>query len=263
MPGPVLAALVVPHHPDRTKADALVGANRARVRGGRVDHEPMVAALLEEIAGKERQSRRPEPLAVMPRREEDIHAGVAVVRIELLVVLDAPDDLAVVLDREPDRLVVFDPLLRDPRRVADAEPGRDGRFGEDRAQRGHVRVRNRPQDDAGAAEDRRHRGYSRRVAHDEASSDPVVRQLRERISDNDREILEAVNRRLELVRRLKEYKTSRGYGFVDQAREDWMFSYLSRANTGPLSTDGLHALFDAILDLTKREVAGEETRRAM
>ncbi|MDQ3890450.1 MAG: chorismate mutase [Actinomycetota bacterium] len=93
------------------------------------------------------------------------------------------------------------------------------------------------------------------MATDDASRDPVVRQLREQISDNDRAIIDAINKRLKLVGRLKQYKTSRGYDFVDQAREDWMFSYLARANRGPLSTHGLHAIFEAILDLTKRELA--------
>ena len=96
------------------------------------------------------------------------------------------------------------------------------------------------------------------MAHEDANTDPVVRQIREQISDNDRAILEAINKRLKLVARLKEYKASRGYEFVDQAREDWMFSYLARANRGPLSTEGLHEAFEAILDLTKREVAGTE-----
>jgi chorismate mutase len=99
------------------------------------------------------------------------------------------------------------------------------------------------------------------VGTDEASRDPVVRQLREQISDNDRAIIDAVNKRLKLVGRLKQYKTSRGYDFVDQAREDWMFSYLARANRGPLSTDGLYAIFEAILDLTKRELAASEQSR--
>ncbi len=93
---------------------------------------------------------------------------------------------------------------------------------------------------------------------DEAGADPVVRQLREQISDNDVAIVEAINRRLQLVARLKRYKSSRGLEFVDLAREDWMLRYLSRANRGPLSADGLRAIFDEILDLTKREVAKGE-----
>ncbi len=94
------------------------------------------------------------------------------------------------------------------------------------------------------------------MAKDEASSDPVVRQIREQISDNDLAIVEAVNKRLRLVARLKEYKASRGFEFVDPDREDWMVNYLVRANRGPLSGEGLREIFGALLELTKREVAG-------
>jgi chorismate mutase len=90
----------------------------------------------------------------------------------------------------------------------------------------------------------------------EADRDPVVRQLREQISDNDLVIMNAINKRLRLVQRLKEYKTARGFEFVDQAREDWMLSYVTRANRGPLSAEGLREIYGALLDLTKREVAG-------
>lgn len=88
--------------------------------------------------------------------------------------------------------------------------------------------------------------------------DPVIRQFREQISDNDRAIVEAVNRRLRLVAQVKAYKESRGLGFLDPAREEWMLQYLTRANRGPLSGEGLRELFGTILDLTKREVAGRE-----
>jgi chorismate mutase len=97
------------------------------------------------------------------------------------------------------------------------------------------------------------------MARDEASADPVVRQLREQISDNDLAIIEGINKRLRLVGRLKEYKASRGFEFVDLAREDWMVAYLARANRGPLSAEGLTEIFEEILDLTKREVAKAET----
>jgi len=93
------------------------------------------------------------------------------------------------------------------------------------------------------------------VPPDDASTDPLVRQLREQISDNDRAIVDAINRRLKLVARLKEYKASRGFEFVDPDREDWMIRYLERANGGPLSDEGLHELFAQILALTKREVS--------
>jgi len=93
------------------------------------------------------------------------------------------------------------------------------------------------------------------VPPDDASTDPLVRQLREQISDNDRAIVDAMNRRLKLVARLKEYKASRGFEFVDPDREDWMIRYLERANGGPLTDEGLRELFAQILALTKREVS--------
>jgi chorismate mutase len=90
--------------------------------------------------------------------------------------------------------------------------------------------------------------------------DPVVRRLREEISDNDLTIVNAINTRLALVRRLRDYKASRGWEFVDQAREDWMLAYVTRANRGPLSAGGLREIYEELLDLTKREVAGEAER---
>jgi chorismate mutase len=88
--------------------------------------------------------------------------------------------------------------------------------------------------------------------------DPVIRQLREQISDNDRALVQALNRRLELVARLKAYKESRGVEFLDPAREEWMLRYLARANRGPLSAEGLREIYSELLDLTKREVARAE-----
>jgi chorismate mutase len=84
--------------------------------------------------------------------------------------------------------------------------------------------------------------------------DPMIRQIREQISDNDRAIVEAINTRLKLVARLKSYKESRGLSFLDPEREEWMLQYLSRANRGPLSPEGLRDIFEALLDLTKKEV---------
>jgi chorismate mutase len=91
------------------------------------------------------------------------------------------------------------------------------------------------------------------------SDDPLIRQLRQQISDNDRALVDAMNGRLRLVARLKRYKESRGIGFLDPEREEWMLQYQQRANRGPLSQEGLKELLDEVLDLTKREVArGEE-----
>ncbi len=91
------------------------------------------------------------------------------------------------------------------------------------------------------------------------SDDPLIRQLREQLSDNDVAIVQAINARLKLVARLKRVKEERGIGFLDPAREEWMLQYLTRANRGPLSADGLREIYTELLDLTKREVArGDE-----
>ena len=86
-------------------------------------------------------------------------------------------------------------------------------------------------------------------------TDPVMKQLREQISDVDRSLIDAINRRLKLVAQLKRYKDDQGIAFVDPEREEWMFSYQSRANRGPLSDEGLRAFYAELLALTKREVS--------
>lgn len=90
-----------------------------------------------------------------------------------------------------------------------------------------------------------------------SSDDPVIRSLREEISDVDRAIVEGINRRLRLVARIKDYKLSRGIGFVDPDQEAWMVTYQSRANRGPLSQDGLERIYKQLLDLTKDELADD------
>jgi chorismate mutase len=92
------------------------------------------------------------------------------------------------------------------------------------------------------------------------NDDPLIKQLRQQISDTDRSIVDAINTRLRLVARLKSYKESRGIDFLDPEREEWMLQYLNRANRGPLSQEGLKEVFEEILDLTKREVQRGEAR---
>ena len=86
-------------------------------------------------------------------------------------------------------------------------------------------------------------------------SDPRVRQLRAEITSTDHEIVSAVNRRLGLVRRLKEHKAAMGYSFLDKGREDELLAELERENEGPLSAEGLRDLHAEVLELTKRELS--------
>jgi chorismate mutase len=90
--------------------------------------------------------------------------------------------------------------------------------------------------------------------HVNPQTDRLIQELRAQISDNDRAIVRALNKRVELVARLKRYKESQGIEFVDPQQEDSILRDLARANRGPVSQEGLRELYSAILDLTKREV---------
>lgn len=92
------------------------------------------------------------------------------------------------------------------------------------------------------------------------STDQVVRQYREQISDNDLKIVEALNKRIQLVEKLKRYKESQGMEFFDPRQEDWVFTYLARANRGPLSAEGLREIFTVVLEVAKREAAALSAR---
>jgi chorismate mutase/prephenate dehydratase len=84
--------------------------------------------------------------------------------------------------------------------------------------------------------------------------DPVVDRLRERIEDVDRRIVAAVNERLELVDELWRHKRAKRLPLVVPDREQQLLASLARVNDGPLSDDGLRALYTEILALTKREL---------
>ena len=90
----------------------------------------------------------------------------------------------------------------------------------------------------------------------EENTDRLIQELRGQISDNDRAIVRALNKRLELVARLKRHKEAQGIEFVDPQQEESLLRDLSRANRGPLTEEGLRGLYREILDLTKRELDG-------
>jgi chorismate mutase len=84
-------------------------------------------------------------------------------------------------------------------------------------------------------------------------SDEVAR-FRAEIGEVDRELLDAINRRLELVRDLKRYKEEHGIAFVDRSREAELLEERVRQNQGPLSEAGVRAFFVELLALIKREL---------
>ena len=84
--------------------------------------------------------------------------------------------------------------------------------------------------------------------------DETIERLRAKISENDRALVAALNRRLELVAELKAHKETHGISFVDPDRERAMLDELVRANPGPLREEALREIFREILELTKREL---------
>jgi chorismate mutase len=79
-------------------------------------------------------------------------------------------------------------------------------------------------------------------------------EIRREITENDRAIVAAVNRRLALVTELWELKAQLRIDTVDPDRERVLREALAAANTGPLSPAGLDRLVTDLLDLTKREL---------
>jgi 3-deoxy-7-phosphoheptulonate synthase/chorismate mutase len=89
-----------------------------------------------------------------------------------------------------------------------------------------------------------------------SGADPVVGELREEITEVDRGLVGALNRRLEIVRRLHDHKLANGIPLRDPGREQEMLRLLADENGGPLSAEGLESFYRGVLDLTRRELHG-------
>jgi chorismate mutase / prephenate dehydratase len=87
-----------------------------------------------------------------------------------------------------------------------------------------------------------------------STTDPELDRLREQVTAVDTSIIDAFNRRLELVAQIKRHKEQHGVAFVDPDRERSMFDDQLRRNPGPLSDEGLRTLYADVLALTKREL---------
>ena len=81
-----------------------------------------------------------------------------------------------------------------------------------------------------------------------------LEKLRQQTAATDAEILELVNRRLELVREIRAHKEENGIPFLDPDQETRLLSRLRELNRGPRSADGVDRLFREILALSMDEL---------
>jgi prephenate dehydrogenase len=88
-------------------------------------------------------------------------------------------------------------------------------------------------------------------------ADPRLSDLRDQIAAIDRSVLEALNRRLELVRAVAEHKAETGAPAIDAQREADLLEQLTAVNKGPLSEQGVRTAFSALLDVMKQELRGQ------
>src|SRR6266700_4626118 len=86
----VAAALVLAHDADRAEAHLGVTADCLVVGGRRVDRDPVMTALVEQVPGQQRNSLAARALALEPAAEVNVDPRVPVHRVVLLVVLDPP-----------------------------------------------------------------------------------------------------------------------------------------------------------------------------
>lgn len=85
-------------------------------------------------------------------------------------------------------------------------------------------------------------------------TDPQLEKYRAEITEVDRLIFDAVNRRLDLVAELRRHKEEHGLAFFDAERERQMVEERVAQNRGPLSDEGVRRFYAELLALVKREL---------
>jgi hypothetical protein len=122
---------VLAHEAGRTEANLLIGSDRRSVICRRVDREPMMSSLIDQVAGERshRVGSKPVPLGLLGN--EDVNPRVAKIGLVLLVVLDQTHEFALPFYRK--RLIVVAPvgLATQLRLVRRSPPAGDAGLGLD------------------------------------------------------------------------------------------------------------------------------------
>jgi chorismate mutase/prephenate dehydratase len=79
-----------------------------------------------------------------------------------------------------------------------------------------------------------------------------IEKLRREIDGIDDGILDLLNARVGLARRIGEYKAAGGHAIVDKAREDNLLQALLSANPGPLDNENLKRIFTEVIAASRK-----------
>ena len=89
-PGPVGVALVAAQDPDRAEAHRRIATDDRLVVGRRVDHQPVVALVVHQLAGQRCDGVTADTASVHGGVEEDVDRGVPIVGLVFFAVLHHP-----------------------------------------------------------------------------------------------------------------------------------------------------------------------------
>lgn len=82
--------------------------------------------------------------------------------------------------------------------------------------------------------------------------DPELAALRDAIDGLDREILELVAKRVEVVLRVGDYKRERGLKVYDPSREREVLDMLCALGRPPLTAPTIRRIFERLIDESRR-----------
>lgn len=82
--------------------------------------------------------------------------------------------------------------------------------------------------------------------------DPELAELRDAIDSLDRQILELVAQRVEVVLKVGDYKRARSLRVYDPARERDVLDKLSAACRAPLTKETVRRIFERLIDESRR-----------
>ncbi|MFC1857497.1 chorismate mutase [Thermodesulfobacteriota bacterium] len=86
-----------------------------------------------------------------------------------------------------------------------------------------------------------------------------ISELRESIDEIDTQILDLINRRLQVVMQIGKIKSQKGVPIIDNGRENLLIRRLLSLNEGPIDREALRRIFNEIIGVC-REIQKTDDR---